>query len=140
MNLQLFKTGRTNANDGGIDFVMTPLGRFFQVTETLDVKKYFLDIDKIDKFPISFVIKTTLDIDTIKLRLEKGALDQYGVQKIVNKYMNAIEDLFNIPRLLEIFESLEQQGKVPEILDEIIQWSRIEFNLDDELLRADDPA
>lgn len=37
-NLKLYKTGRTNANDGGIDFVMKPLGRFFQVTETLDLK------------------------------------------------------------------------------------------------------
>jgi len=46
-SLVLYKTGRTNANDGGIDFVMKPLGRFFQVTETLDVRKYFLDIDKI---------------------------------------------------------------------------------------------
>lgn len=36
--LKLYKTGRTNANDGGIDFVMKPLGRFFQVTETLDFK------------------------------------------------------------------------------------------------------
>lgn len=27
--LELFKTGRTNANDGGIDFVMRPIGRFF---------------------------------------------------------------------------------------------------------------
>jgi hypothetical protein len=43
-NLKLYKTGRTNANDGGIDFVMKPLGRFFQVTETTDVRKYFLDI------------------------------------------------------------------------------------------------
>jgi hypothetical protein len=34
--LTLYKTGRTNANDGGIDFVMRPLGRFFQVTETID--------------------------------------------------------------------------------------------------------
>ena len=41
-NLTLYKTGRTNANDGGIDFVLKPLGRFFQVTETLDFKKYFL--------------------------------------------------------------------------------------------------
>ncbi len=52
-NLKLYKTGRTNANDGGIDFVMKPLGKFFQVTETLDFKKYFLDIDKIQKFPIT---------------------------------------------------------------------------------------
>ncbi|MFQ5713926.1 MAG: hypothetical protein ACE5GU_07835 [Candidatus Scalinduaceae bacterium] len=49
-NLKLYKTGRTNANDGGIDFVMKPLGRFFQVTETVDVNKYFLDIDKIENF------------------------------------------------------------------------------------------
>src|SRR3989344_3716512 len=54
-NLTLYKTGRTNANDGGIDFVMKPLGRFFQVTETLDVKKYFLDIDKTHRYPITFV-------------------------------------------------------------------------------------
>ena len=33
VSLELFKTGRTNANDGGIDFVMRPVGRFFQVTE-----------------------------------------------------------------------------------------------------------
>lgn len=39
--LKLYKTGRTNANDGGIDFVMKPLGRFFQVTETLDFKNIF---------------------------------------------------------------------------------------------------
>jgi len=57
--LKLYKTGRTNANDGGIDFVMKPLGRFFQVTESLDVRKYFLDIDKIERYPISFVIKST---------------------------------------------------------------------------------
>ena len=56
--LMLYKTGRTNANDGGIDFVMRPLGRFFQVTETLDVKKYFLDIEKVQRFPITFVVKT----------------------------------------------------------------------------------
>src|SRR5665647_996558 len=54
-DLVLYKTGRTNANDGGIDFVMKPLGRFFQVTETLDVNKYFLDIDKVQRFPITFV-------------------------------------------------------------------------------------
>lgn len=47
--LSLYKTGRTNANDGGIDFVMKPLGKFFQVTETIDSGKYFLDIDKVIK-------------------------------------------------------------------------------------------
>lgn len=59
-NLYLYRTGRTNANDGGIDFVLKPLGKFFQVTETLDFKKYFLDFDKINRFKLSFVIKTDL--------------------------------------------------------------------------------
>ena len=55
--LMLYKTGRTNANDGGIDFVMKPLGRFFQVTETIDVNKYFLD--KVHRFPLTLVVKST---------------------------------------------------------------------------------
>ena len=52
--LQLYKTGRTNANDGGIDFVMRPVGRFFQVTEVNNYDKYLLDIDKVIHFPITF--------------------------------------------------------------------------------------
>lgn len=41
--LTVYKIGRTNASDGGIDYIMLPLGRVFQVTETLDFKKYFLE-------------------------------------------------------------------------------------------------
>ena len=56
--LQLFKTGRTNAIDGGVDFVMRPVGRFFQVTEVKNYDKYLLDIDKVMHFPVTFVVKT----------------------------------------------------------------------------------
>ena len=128
--LKLFKTGRTNANDGGIDFVMRPLGKFFQVTETLDVKKYFLDIDKIERYPISFVIKTALGIDEIRSHLEEGAKEQYGVRDIVRRYMAAIEDIFNIPRLIAILDSLARQGCITEVLDEIIRWSNVEFDVE----------
>jgi hypothetical protein len=138
--LRLYKTGRTNANDGGIDFVMTPLGRFFQVTETLDVKKYFLDIDKIEKFPISFVIKTLMDVTEIRSRLELGALEQYGVRDVVNKYMTAIDEIITIPRLLEIFDLLVSKGRTAEVLDEIIRWSRVEFNIDDQVVSVDSVA
>ena len=81
--LKLYKTGRTNANDGGIDFVMKPLGRFLQVTESLDVRKYFLDIDKIERYPISFVIKSTGSIRTLTSKLRKGAERQYGIKDIL---------------------------------------------------------
>lgn len=130
-NLALFKTGRTNANDGGIDFVMRPLGRFFQVTETLDVKKYFLDIDKIERFPISFVIKSDDIVETLLSRLEDGAKRQYGIKSIVEKYMSCIEEVINIPLLLERFQIAKSQGYLRNILDEIVLQSKVEFNFSD---------
>lgn len=127
-NLQLFKTGRTNANDGDIDFVMRPLGRFFQVTETLDVKKYFLDIDKIERFPISFVIKSVEDVDTIHQRLREGAQRLYSINTIVEKYMDCIEEIINIPVLTNCFRTAQAHGYLRQILDEIIIQSKVEFN------------
>lgn len=91
--LSLFKTGRTNANDGGIDFVMKPLGRFFQVTETLDFRKYFLDIDKIQKYPITFVIKSEEAIEELLAKIKANASKTYAVQAIVQKYMDCIEEV-----------------------------------------------
>lgn len=130
--LRLYKTGRTNANDGGIDFVMKPLGRFFQVTETLDFKKYFLDIDKIERYPLSFVIKSEETIEELTAKLKKDALKTYIVKKVVDGYMECIEEIINIPRLKEFLIKLETKGMVSEVLKEIILQSKVEFNLEDE--------
>ncbi len=130
-NLKLYKTGRTNANDGGIDFVMRPLGRFFQVTETLDVRKYFLDIDKIERYPISFVIKSEEAFDELKHKLREGAERQYSVKAIVEKYMNCIEEIINLAVLRQRFKETAAQGYLRAILDEIIRQSRVEFNFDE---------
>ncbi len=127
--LILYKTGRTNANDGGIDFVMRPLGRFFQVTETLDVKKYFLDIDKIQKYPVTFVIKTELGIDDIRRKLREQAEAQYPVKRIIERYMSSIEEIINIPVLLARLNAVLEQGKLANVMDEIVTHSKVEFNL-----------
>ncbi len=131
-NLKLYKTGRTNANDGGIDFVMKPLGRFFQVTETVDVNKYFLDIDKIEKFPITFVVKSSDSIDTIRQKIQEQAERQYSINAIVSRYMSCIEEIINIPELLVKLTSAIDQGFLNHILGEIIKQSKIEFNYDEE--------
>ena len=131
--LTLYKTGRTNANDGGIDFVMRPLGRFFQVTETLDVKKYFLDIDKIQHYPISFVIKSNESIEALRDMLEKNAQALYPITSIIKKYMDSIEEIINIPMLQDYFSQTIKNGDMPNVLDEIILQSKVEFNfVDDE--------
>lgn len=130
--LHLYKTGRTNANDGGIDFVMRPLGRFFQVTETLDFKKYFLDIDKIERFPLSFVIKSEESVDDLLSKLKNDALKTYVVQKVVDDCLNCIEEIINIPQLKSYLSELESKNLIPDILKEIILQSKVEFNYEDE--------
>lgn len=131
-NLKLFKTGRTNANDGGIDFVMKPLGRFFQVTETVDVNKYFLDIDKIEKYPITFVVKSSDTIDALRSKIRKQVEDQYSIKAIVKRYMECIEEIINVPSLLEKFKEAANQGHLSNILTEIIKQSKVEFNYEDD--------
>lgn len=127
--LSLFKTGRTNANDGGIDFVMKPLGRFFQVTETVDVNKYFLDIDKIERYPITFVVKSNESDKKIKSKIEENARKIYPIESIIKKYMDCIEEIINIPDLLKRLDITIEQGYLHNVLDEIIIQSQVEFNL-----------
>ncbi len=127
-NLKLYKTGRTNANDGGIDFVMKPLGRFFQVTETLDFKKYFLDIDKIEKYPITFVIKSDESVKKLHQKLKENAVKSYLIESVVEKYISCIEELINISVLIGRFREAVGQGYLNSILKEIITQSKVEFN------------
>ena len=133
-NLILYKTGRTNANDGGIDFVMKPLGRFFQVTETTDVHKFFLDIDKIEKYPITFVVKSENTIDELIQKMNENAEEIYTIKTIVKKYMTCIEEIINIPKLIECVDIAIKKGYLKSIIHEIILQSKVEFNIieDDE--------
>ena len=130
-NLALFKTGRTNANDGGIDFVMKPLGRFFQVTETTDVKKYFLDIDKVHHYPVTFVVKTNDDANKVYFEIETKARKEYSIETVVEKYISCIEEIINIPVLLEYLAEAVRRSKVVDIFDEILLQSDVEFHFDD---------
>lgn len=131
-NLKLYKTGRTNANDGGIDFVMKPLGRFFQVTETVDANKYFLDIDKIEKYPITFVVKSSDSVKILKQKIKEQAERQYSITAIVSGYMKCIEEIINVPILLDRFKEAVSQGYLQGILNEIIKQSKVEFSYEDD--------
>lgn len=130
--LHLYKTGRTNANDGGIDFVMKPLGRFFQVSETLDFRKYFLDIEKIERYPITFVIKTNDTVSSIYSEFKRNAIDAYKVKRVVDKFMACIEEIINIPMLLDYLSKVIERGGIGDVLDEIVLQSKVEFNYTDD--------
>ena len=122
---------------------MKPLGRFFQVTETLDFKKYFLDIDKIEKYPITFVVKSTETTTELLNKIKSNAMKSYGIEAIVNTYMACIEELINIPVLAKHFKEVEAKGHLNQVLNEIIRQSKVEFNYveeenDDDLLTANE--
>ncbi|GAH80776.1 unnamed protein product, partial [marine sediment metagenome] len=72
-----------------------------QVTETVDVNKYFLDIDKIEKYPITFVVKSSDSVRVLKSKIKEQAEKQYSIRAIVSRYMKCIEEIINIPILLD---------------------------------------
>ena len=124
----LYKTGRTNANDGGIDFVLTPIGRYFQVTETLDFDKYFLDIDKVNKFPITFVVKIEESAAQMNIKIRQDAIVRYPNSETRKLYLEAIEEIITIVDLIGYFNLIKASNKIDDFLDLLIVTSSIEFH------------
>ena len=128
----MYKTGRTNANDGGIDFVMRPVGRFFQVTEVNNYDKYLLDIDKVMHFPISFVIKTRLGKERVLTDIEQYITHHSsGMAVLEERYHKAIEEIITINELQAWTEELNDSD-VDGIIRDIDIYYKLEMNLEAE--------
>ena len=129
--LHLYKTGRTNANDGGIDFVMKPEGRFFQVTEVSNYDKYLLDIDKVVHFPITFVVKTKMSQgEVLKNLLDYIALRSNGMKVIEDRYSKAIEEIITINELKKWINGLCSED-IDNIIKDIELYYKLEMNIQD---------
>lgn len=132
VSLELYKTGRTNANDGGIDFVMRSLGRFFQVTEVNNYDKYLLDIDKVMHFPVSFVIKTNQSrMEVLNTLEEYIAVRSGGMTVLEERYRRAIEEIITINELSSWTWELEDTD-IDGIIQDIDIYYKLEMNIDDE--------
>ena len=130
--LELFKTGRTNANDGGIDFVMRPVGRFFQVTEVNNYDKYLLDIDKVMHFPVSFVIKTSLSKEKVLADLDRYiAQRSSGMTVLEERYKKAIEEIITINEL-QAWTTELNNNDIDGIIRDIDIYYKLEMNMDAE--------
>ncbi len=77
------------------------------------------------------MIKSEEDEAAIKSRIKQSAKRQYSVEAIVDNYMASIEEIINIPVLIERFGKAVEQGRLANILNEIIRQSRVEFNYED---------
>lgn len=126
--LTLYKTGRTNANDGGIDFVLQPYGRFYQVTETLEFKKYFLDLDKMNKFPITFVIKTGLSKEDVIEKIESDAMKIMN-KELVNKYLSLFEEIITLNELESALNEISQSEQLMDLKETVISNYKLEYGM-----------
>lgn len=125
--LTIFKVGRTNANDGGIDYIMTPLGRIFQVTEVLDFKKYFLDIDKLVHYPITFVVKQNISPQEAFNKISSDASSLYSGD-ILQHYLECFEEIITIPVLTTYLADNIQKNYLTAMVDELIEQCKVEYN------------
>ncbi len=131
-NLILYKTGRTNANDGGIDFVMKPLGKFFQVTEVNNYDKYLLDIDKVMHFPITFVVKTTQTKENVYKELDNYINSKSGgMEVIIERYKKSIEDIITINELKKYLLLLSEKD-VDSMIEDIHLYYKLELNIEED--------
>jgi hypothetical protein len=127
--LTLYRTGRTNANDGGIDFVLKPIGRFFQVTEDLNFRKYFLDFEKINRFPLTFVIKTDLSPKEAMVAIRKAAVAEVATET-VDRYMDLFEEVYTLNELRDILRRVAHEPESIQHLKGIIVESfKLEYGL-----------
>ena len=53
----------------------------------------------------------------------------YGIKMVVDRYIESIEEVINIPKIMNIFvEQVKSSSKLKEIMEEIVVQSRVEFN------------
>lgn len=126
--LTLYRTGRTNANDGGIDFVLKPEGRFFQVTEVFNFEKYFLDIEKLMHYPITFVIKTELSPEESLRRIKKDTEGKYN-RETKQKYLSCFEEVITLLTMRTFLKQLRDKEQIKELLGELIVQYQVEYNI-----------
>lgn len=135
-NYKLFKIGRTNANDGGIDFILQPMGEIFQVTEDLNFHKYFLDIDKVNYFKINFIIKTNKTRKEVFSLIRSKALEEIADETIVTRYLNCFNEIYTVNEILQIVKILSSDiNYLKMILQYILLYSKLEYNIENNVLK-----
>lgn len=108
---------------------MRPIGRFFQVTEVNKYDKYLLDMDKIMHFPITFVIKTNTDKQSILEDLKTYIIAKSGDMEVLkNKYFTAIEEIITINELRKWLNELNEEN-VNDLIRDIDTYYKLEFNI-----------
>jgi hypothetical protein len=82
-------------------------------------------------------VKTEQSSDEIINKVKEQATSRYKVKAIVERYIESIEEVINIPELMRRFDVVLELGKGTAVIEEIVLQSRIEFNVEVEVEEED---
>ncbi|MFI3676977.1 type II restriction endonuclease, partial [Citrobacter braakii] len=100
-----------------------------QVTEVLDFKKYFLDFDKTNKFPMSFVVKTELSPESTLEYIKVNSIKSMSKENS-DKYISLFEEIFTVPTLRDIVQSISDSPEMLIHLKKVITENfKLEYGL-----------
>ena len=78
------------------------------------------------------MVKSNVPVTKLKFDIRQDAEQLFPVTSIVKKYMDCIEEIINSSLLVQYFNELVRDGRLSNILDEIIRQSKVEFYIYDE--------
>ena len=88
-----------------------------------------MDIDKVERYPVTFVVKSDDAVENLLKNVKENAEERYPIKSIVEKYMDCIEEVINIPKLVEYLDLSIKKGSLNRVIKEIILQSKVEFNV-----------
>lgn len=74
------------------------------------------------------MVKSNETPENVAKAIRPQAFKLYRVEKIVEKYMACIEEVINIPVLLQRFDAIVKARRLGEVISEITIQSKVEFN------------
>lgn len=87
---------------------------------------------KIQRFPITFVVKSDETSAQIRAAIRAQAVAKYKIEAVVESYMKAIEEIINVKDIVVAFEAVVKSGQLQTVMDEIVVQSKAEFNYIDD--------
>ncbi len=108
---------------------MGQVGRFTGAYETLDFKKYFLDFDKINRFSMSFVIKTDLTSDEVREQIRTSSTKELG-GNLSERYLSLFDDIYTLTELRQILDWVSSShALISELKEIVINCFKLEYGL-----------
>jgi hypothetical protein len=93
----------------------------------LDFKKYFLDIDKLIHYPITFVVKQNISPEDAFKKIIEDAKEKYS-SEVLKHYLDCFEEIITISVLIRILENNINNGYLEQMIEELIEQCKVEYN------------